>query len=110
VHGLDPDRPRDPYAVVVENDRVRVLEYRDAPGARTHVHRHPDSVMVTLSRFRRRLSVPGEVSLTAGHARRLDARSHLGENIGDTDLHAISVELKDGGGTTAAVPGALGPG
>jgi beta-alanine degradation protein BauB len=37
----DPDK----YKVVFENDRVRVLEYRD----RTSPHRHPDSVMFTLS-------------------------------------------------------------
>ena len=37
----DPDK----YEVIFENDRVRVLEYRDQPGGRTHPHRHPDSVM-----------------------------------------------------------------
>jgi quercetin dioxygenase-like cupin family protein len=47
----DPDK----YRVVFENERVRVLEYRDAPGARTSPHDHPDSVMVTLSGFERRL-------------------------------------------------------
>jgi len=35
------------YKVVLENDRVRVLEYRDRPRHRTHPHGHPDSVMVT---------------------------------------------------------------
>ena len=43
------------YSVVFENERVRVLEYRDRPGDRTLPHRHPDSVMLTLSSFRRRL-------------------------------------------------------
>lgn len=47
----DPDK----YVVVFENDRVRVLEYRDAPGGRTSLHAHPDTVMYTLSSFRRRL-------------------------------------------------------
>ena len=40
----DPDK----YRVVFQNDRVRVLEYRDEPGARTSPHEHPDSVMITL--------------------------------------------------------------
>jgi len=35
------------YTVVFENERVRVLQYRDRPGDRTHPHHHPDSVMVT---------------------------------------------------------------
>jgi hypothetical protein len=39
----DPDK----YKVVFENERVRVLEYRDGPGDRTP-HRHPDSVTYTL--------------------------------------------------------------
>lgn len=35
------------YRVVLENERVRVLEYRDVPGDRTMEHSHPDSVMIT---------------------------------------------------------------
>ena len=34
------------YRVIFENDRVRVLEYRDRPGDRTSRHGHPDTVMV----------------------------------------------------------------
>jgi hypothetical protein len=41
----DPDK----YQVIFENDRVRVLEYRDLPGGKTLPHQHPDSVMYTLS-------------------------------------------------------------
>lgn len=52
----------DLYEVVLENDRVRVLEYRDGPGDRTEPHRHPDRVMITLSAFQRRLTV-GERSV-----------------------------------------------
>ena len=43
------------YRLVFENDRVRVLEYRDDPGTKTTEHSHPDSVMITLTGFRRRL-------------------------------------------------------
>ena len=46
----DPDK----YQVIFENERVRVLEYHDRPGDRTTPHRHPDSVMVTLSGFKNR--------------------------------------------------------
>ena len=91
----DPDK----YKVVFENDRVRVLEYRDQPGQRTSPHEHPDSVMHTLSTFRRRLiGAEGEsvdVSLTQGETRWLDAQIHSGENIGDTPTHVLFVELKD---------------
>jgi beta-alanine degradation protein BauB len=49
------------YRVVFENDRVRVLEYRDRPGDRTHPHGHPDSLMLTLSSFSRQavVDLPG---------------------------------------------------
>ncbi|MEX2546647.1 MAG: cytoplasmic protein [Chloroflexota bacterium] len=86
------------YRVVMENDRVRVLEYRDRPRDRTTEHSHPDSVMVTLSSFRRRLVGGGrevEVEFAPGTVRWLAAQSHLGENIGDTDTHVIFVELKE---------------
>lgn len=88
----------DLYKVIFENDRVRVLEYDDGPGDRTAPHRHPDSVMVTLSAFRRRLTSGGrqvEVDLPAGQVRWLDAQEHAGENIGDTRTHSIFIELKE---------------
>lgn len=88
----------DLYRVVFENDRVRVLEYRDRPGDRTTPHSHPDSVMVTLSSFRRRL-IHGdesvEVEIPEHQARWLDAQSHSGENIGDSPTHTMFVELKE---------------
>lgn len=103
------------YRVAFENERVRVLEYKDEPGDRTVPHSHPDSVMVTLSSFRRRLSGHGEnvdVELPAGLARWLPAQDHAGENIGDTGTHTLFIELKgDGhaGPAPAGSPGPLGP-
>lgn len=90
----------DLYRVVMENDRVRVLEYRDRPGDRTAPHGHPDSIMVTLGAFRRRLihdDRSKEVELTPGLVRWLPAQDHAGENIGDTESHAIFIELKEPG-------------
>ena len=120
----DPDK----YRVVFENDRVRVLEYLDSPGARTSPHTHPDSVMVTLSSFRRRLHHEGETrdveiptsssnsrmawrfEIPAGLATWLPAQQHSGENIGDSPTHTVFVELKEpahGGATPAG--DAVGP-
>jgi hypothetical protein len=101
----------DLYRVVLENDRVRVLEYRDEPGARTTPHQHPDSVMVTLSSFRRRLAggdKTAEVALDSGAVRWLSAQEHWGENIGDTPTHSIFVELKEPS-VAEAGEGHLGP-
>ncbi len=109
---LDPAvTDADHYVVVFENARVRVLEYRDGPGVRTHRHAHPDSIMYTLSSFRRRLHAPDgstrDVELPAGAAVWLPGQQHAGENIGDTDTHVLFVELK---GEPAGTAAALGPG
>ena len=97
----------DAYTVVFENERVRVLRYHDAPGHRTTPHAHPDSVMVTLSAFERRL-VAGEttrdVALPSGLVGWLPAQEHAGENIGATDTEVLFVELKE------PAPGGARPG
>ncbi|GAB3144540.1 hypothetical protein GCM10027258_33450 [Amycolatopsis stemonae] len=98
------------YRVVLENERVRVLEYRDGPGDRTAPHRHPDTVMVTLSAFSRRISAGGRevrVDLPAGAVRWVAAQEHSGENVGTTPTHSFFVELKEPGTTAAGT--ALGP-
>jgi hypothetical protein len=97
------------YSVVFENERVRVLEYRDRPGDRTMPHDHPDSVMVTLSSFRRRLESEDthrDVELSEGLAAWLPEQRHFGENIGDSETHVIFVELKEPG--SSGTPG-IGP-
>jgi beta-alanine degradation protein BauB len=100
----------DVYKVVFENERVRVLEYHDQPGHRTTPHRHPDSVMHTLSSFRRRLVAGGqerEVDMPAGLTGWLPAQEHAGENIGSTPTHVLFVELKEPGDGAAGE--SLGP-
>lgn len=104
------------YHLLFENDRVRVLEYLDEPGDATQPHDHPDSVMVTLSGFRRRLTSGAhsvEVDLPAFQARWLDAQEHSGANIGTTPTHTIFIELKEprpaGASEAGGVDGRLGP-
>ena len=103
----DPDK----YSVVFENERVRVLEYRDEPGAQTSPHEHPDSVMVTLTGFDRRLVAADgrhrDVTLEPAQARWLDAQTHSGENIGSTPTHVVFIELKEAG--PAREDASLGP-
>jgi quercetin dioxygenase-like cupin family protein len=103
----DPDK----YKLVFENDQVRVLEYRDEPGQKTSPHEHPNSVVYTLSGFRRRFeNAEGESverDLPAGLALWIDAQTHSGENTGNTPTHVLFVELK--GAQTQAAGTALGP-
>lgn len=104
VHGnawaQDPAKTDlDKYKVVLENERVRVLEYRDKPGDKTTMHTHPDFVVVAQSAFRRRLTLPGGKTMVRefkpGEVLWTDAQSHIGENIGQTDTHVLIIELKE---------------
>ena len=85
------------YRPIFENEFVRVLDYSDEPGESTTPHVHPNSVMVTLTGFQRRLSTDAgerDVSLPANRAVWLPAQRHAGENIGATPTHTILIELK----------------
>ena len=88
----------DKYKVLLENEKVRVLEYRDVPGARTTMHYHPDFVVCSLSSFKRKLILGNgkimEREFKIGEVLWNPAREHIGENTGTTDTHVIIVELK----------------
>ncbi|MFT3953514.1 MAG: hypothetical protein QM722_03650 [Piscinibacter sp.] len=90
----DPDK----YRVLLDNHCVRVLSYRDEPGARTHEHHHPDFVVVALAPFRRSLQLPDgrrlERDFQAGDVMWSPAQTHIGENIGSTPTQVVMVELK----------------
>lgn len=89
----DPDN----YKVIFENERVRVLDFRDTPGTKTKPHQHPDSILLMLSKFSRRLTIGDivrEVTVEGGEAVWSPAQVHAGENIGTTDTHVVFVELK----------------
>ena len=112
---MDADDPTvtnaERYTLLWENEFVRVLDYQDVPGMETTPHRHPNSVMVTLTDFDRTLfteSAQRDVRLGSGTAVWLPAQVHAGRNIGTTPTHTILIELK---GAAAGEPGgaALGP-
>ncbi|HEX6852497.1 MAG TPA: SMP-30/gluconolactonase/LRE family protein [Candidatus Polarisedimenticolaceae bacterium] len=100
------DSPRDPlklypgnYRVLVENERVRVLDFTLAKGAKEEAHDHPANVAVFLADFRIRFTFPdGNTGMRVGHPGTVgysDAVRHASENVGDTDAHGILVELKE---------------
>lgn len=99
------------YFALFENEFVRVLEYIDEPGDRTSPHQHPNSVMVTLSDFSRKLTAGPrtfDTTMVSGQAVWLPAQRHSGENTGTTSTHTIFVELK-GAAAGDATATALGP-
>lgn len=88
----------DKYRLKFENDRVRVLEYRDLPGQTTNQHRHSAFVLYALGPFKRTITLPDGKVLTrefkAGDVLYSDAQTHIGANVGYTPTHVIIVELK----------------
>lgn len=97
----DPDK----YRVLLENDCVRVLSYRDRPGERTHEHRHPSFVVVALAPFRRSLQLPDgrrlQRDFQAGDVMWSEAQTHIGENVGTTPTEVVMVELKPAAASAA---------
>jgi hypothetical protein len=93
----------DKYKVILENDCVRVLDYHDSPGEKTHQHTHPAFVLYALGPFKRTLTLPDGKVLTrefkAGDVMWSDEQTHIGENIGPTPTHVVIVELKKTSGT-----------
>lgn len=90
----------DKYRVLFENEKVRVLEYSDQPGEKTHQHHHPAFVLYALSPFERKITLPdGKVimrNFNAGDVIYSEQQTHIGENVGQTPTHVILVEMKSG--------------
>ena len=91
----------DNFRLVLENDRVRVLEYSLLPGKRDRRHTHPRRVAQVLS--------GGTLRVHFTDGRQLDFEEKAGdtswseasplhdtENIGTTPIRILLVEVKDG--------------
>lgn len=95
----DPDK----YKVILDNEHVRVIEYRDKPGDVTKPHHHRAFVLYILAPFERRLTFPdGSVktrAFRAGEVAWMEEQTHVGENVGKTESRALLFEPKEGGKT-----------
>ena len=86
------------YSVRIDNDRVRVLEYRLQPGQKEPMHGHPPGVVYTINAAQfRSIAWDGTVTDTSskpGGISWRDTMAHATENVGSTEAHSIAVELK----------------
>ncbi len=84
--------------VLVENDRVRVLEARFKPGDVAKMHWHPDHVVYAIRGGVHRLSLPDgmsqDIPVETGQAVYLDAGPHEVQNIGPEETAMLVIELK----------------
>ena len=91
---LDPDK----FEVRLENDRVRVLEARIAPGQGHGMHWHPPHLIYILSPYKvqdtftdgsRKTMERGAGELLWG-----EELTHATQNVGETGVHALIIEFK----------------
>jgi len=92
--------PRYPenYKVLLENDRVRVLDFQLKTGAKEALHSHPTHVVYVLTGFKIRFTFPdGHMAIREtkdGDVLFSEAVTHASENIGSSDAHGILIEMK----------------
>jgi quercetin dioxygenase-like cupin family protein len=87
------------YGLLLENDKVRVMEVRLKPGQKAPMHDHPNKhVVYVMKDAKFKLSFPDgkstQVDLKTGKALWMEAGSHETENVGQTDAHNLVIELK----------------
>ena len=86
------------YTVRLDNDAVRVLEYRLPPGKKEAMHTHPPGVVFSLADAKFRTTLPdgtsSDASVPNGEVTWRERTSHSAENIGSTEAHALAIELK----------------
>jgi quercetin dioxygenase-like cupin family protein len=84
--------------VLLENDRVRVLEVRHLPGVKEPMHSHPAYVSYYLGATRVKVTTPDgktvEKDRKAGEVQFSEPTTHALENIGTTEQHVLVIELK----------------
>lgn len=90
------------FRVVLENERVRVLEFRSRPGfgvCGQGMHYHPDRVSVSLTGGKVKLTSKDDksnvVEIPPGHVTFAAAVTHATENIGGSGSRTYMIELKD---------------
>jgi quercetin dioxygenase-like cupin family protein len=86
------------YRILLENDRVRVLDVTGEPGTKSPLHSHPDSVMHAVSDasivITDNQGESNAVDVPAGITFWSPASSHSVENVGSGTVHFIRIELK----------------
>ena len=88
----------DVYKVLFENDKVRVLEVRVAPGGSTEMHWHPEYLVYTFTQTDMKFTQPDgtaeDVSIPPNVLTPLLEGPHKAENVGSGEVHGLMVELK----------------
>ena len=84
--------------VLLENDRVRVLEVRHQPGVKEAMHSHPAYISYYLDATKVKVTTPDgktvEKERKAGDVQFNEPVTHALENVGTNEQHVLVIELK----------------
>ncbi len=84
------------FKVLLENERVRVLDYTAKKGEKVALHSHPANVVYAITGGETKFTMPDgstkQLKVKAGEAVWSDGGPHSSESI--TDMHVIQIELK----------------
>jgi len=87
------------FKMLLENEHVRVLEFRMKPGDKQEMHTHPATVHIELTPTKVKITNPDgkavEVEGKEGETIWVDPVKHTVENIGNDEIHGYIVELKN---------------
>jgi quercetin dioxygenase-like cupin family protein len=84
----------------MENDQVKIYEVTMKVGAKTPEHTHPaDEALYILSGGKIKITLPDGTTTTneykTGEVRwRTTPETHVAENIGDTEIRLVTIQLK----------------
>lgn len=96
------------YKLVFENASVRVLKIDYAPGAKSPMHQHPDTIVVPLVASKVRFTMPDgksqDTDLPSESATYSPAVTHSPANIGTTRIDGLLIEFKSVAPGKAALP------
>lgn len=87
------------FKVLLEDERVRVIDDRVPAGAKVAMHSHGEYVVYPLTSYTMKFTFPDGstrvVEVQQGTPRHVKGIVHAEENIGTTEAHAVLIELKD---------------
>jgi len=87
------------FKILLEDERVRVIDDRVPAGAKVAMHSHGEYVVYPLSSYTMRFTFPDGttrvVEVQQGTPRHVKGIVHAEENIGTTEAHAVLIELKE---------------
>ncbi len=86
------------YKVLFNNQYVRILDVDQKPGEKAPMHSHPKHAVYSLTASTLKFTSPDgktrTVTSKAGQVVWHNAETHMAENTGKTESHALDIELK----------------